>query len=279
LNDINDAGIYAVKLYIRGKPWIVTVDDVTLHFSDENPEKSHLSNNQYFGSVFGDSLWVPIFEKAWAKMKGNYAASAGGWTQNPMRALTGAPVFEYWTVRDLVTADALWDRFKAADDLNYLLGAGTDGSDDGFNSCGIVAGHAYTMMGVFELTTGATVDHKMYMLRNPWDIAYSEMNWNFEDSAWTADYISQVPNGVNPTTSNEQGIFMIEHTDFQSCFEDYHIGHLRDGYENYWYDKEGDDSRGSETYTVTVPAKSGDLYFSAETYIQGTIPYLCTNAF
>jgi hypothetical protein len=40
---------------------------------------------------------VPIFEKAWAKMKGNYEASAGGWTQNPFRALTGAPVFEYWT--------------------------------------------------------------------------------------------------------------------------------------------------------------------------------------
>lgn len=24
----NDAGVYAIRFYIRGKPWIVTVDDV-----------------------------------------------------------------------------------------------------------------------------------------------------------------------------------------------------------------------------------------------------------
>jgi hypothetical protein len=27
LNDINSSGIYALKLYIRGKPWIITIDD------------------------------------------------------------------------------------------------------------------------------------------------------------------------------------------------------------------------------------------------------------
>jgi len=168
LNDINTPGIYALKLYIRGKPWIITVDDEVLHTGPDYYYQSHLDNEAYYASVHGDSLWVPIFEKAWAKMKGNYEASAGGWTQNPFRALTGAPVFEYWTATDDVTADELWDRFKAADDLDYLLGAGTDGSDTGTNTCGIVAGHAYTMIAVFELTGDAT--HKMYMLRNPWGI-------------------------------------------------------------------------------------------------------------
>jgi hypothetical protein len=52
---------------------------------------------------------------------------------------------------------------------------------------------------------------------------------------------------------------------------------LRDDYDNYWYDVEGDDSRGAETYTITVPAQDGDLYFSAETYFQGTVPgFICT---
>jgi hypothetical protein len=77
-------------------------------------------------------------------------------------------VYEYWTVLDKVSAEDLWDRFKAADDLNYLMGAGTDGTDSQFNTCGVTAGHAFTMMSVFELKTGETVDHKMYMLRNPW---------------------------------------------------------------------------------------------------------------
>jgi len=114
-------------------------------------------------------------------MKGNYEASAGGWTQNPFRALTGAPVFEYWTNQDLVSADDLWDRFKAADDLNYLLGAGTDGTDSMTNSCGIVAGHAYSMSAVFELKTGDTVDHKMYMLRNPWGVTSPTISWTHTD--------------------------------------------------------------------------------------------------
>lgn len=281
LNDINDSGIYALRFHIRGKPWIITVDDETLHVADDNLFKPHLNNDAQFASIHGDSLWVPIFEKAWAKMKGNYEASVGGWTQNPFRALTGAPVFEYWTYEgvgyyDEVTADVLHNRFMAADDLDYLLGAGTDGSDTGTNECGIIAGHAYTMLSVFELKTGETVDHKMYMLRNPWGIEEPTIPWTSSDEAWTSDYISQVPLSIDPTTANAEGIFFVESTDFQTCFQDYHIGHLRDGYDNYWYDEEGDDSRGSEKYTITVPAQQGDLYFSTETYIQGTIPRSCT---
>jgi hypothetical protein len=61
---------------------------------------------------------------------------------------------------------------KAADDLNYLLAAGTFGSDTNKNQCGIAAGHAYSIISVFELKTGDTVDHKMYMVRNPWGITY-----------------------------------------------------------------------------------------------------------
>jgi len=80
LNDINDSGIYALKFYIRGKPWIITVDDETIHVADDYLLKPHINNSALFASIHGDSLWVPIFEKAWAKMKGNYEASAGGWT-------------------------------------------------------------------------------------------------------------------------------------------------------------------------------------------------------
>jgi hypothetical protein len=66
-------------LYIRGKPWIITVDDETLHYIGEG-RWYHDDNAALFASIHGDSLWVPIFEKAWAKMKGSYEASSGGWT-------------------------------------------------------------------------------------------------------------------------------------------------------------------------------------------------------
>ena len=42
-----------------------------------------------------NSIWGAILEKAWAKVKGSYEASSDGVMSNGLRALTGAPVFNY----------------------------------------------------------------------------------------------------------------------------------------------------------------------------------------
>ena len=123
----NNAGIYAVKLYVRGKPWIITVDDEMM-FYEQQP---------YF-AMPGDngSLWGPILEKAFAKAIGSYAAANGGYTATGIRALTGVPVFDYyWSFLNMTESDnpAVWSVLKAADDLNYILGAGTIGVDTGTN--------------------------------------------------------------------------------------------------------------------------------------------------
>lgn len=36
-----------------------------------------------------------MFEKAWAKIKGNYLISEGGYNQESISALTGIPIFTY----------------------------------------------------------------------------------------------------------------------------------------------------------------------------------------
>ena len=80
--------------------------------------------------------------------------------------------------------------------------------------------------------------------------------------------------GINPTTSNAQGIFFVEDNDFATCFSDFEIAHYRDdeGYSLDWYDKEADIGVIGQTYTVTVPAKSGDLYINADTYYDNMKP-------
>lgn len=40
-------------------------------------------------------MWAPILEKAWAKAKGSYGQIEAGFVINGLRALTGAPVFNY----------------------------------------------------------------------------------------------------------------------------------------------------------------------------------------
>jgi hypothetical protein len=92
VNNQNDQGIYAVRLYIRGKPWLITIDDTVLFRDVYNP-------NPFFGGVnpADMSMFSALIEKAWAKMKGNYLNANNGYTQSGLRALTNAPVFTYFT--------------------------------------------------------------------------------------------------------------------------------------------------------------------------------------
>jgi calpain-15 len=86
-----DNGIYALRFYIRGKPWIITVDDYFLFEGLYDPKL-------YFADIHVKdfSIWANLIEKAWAKMKGTYIAADGGFLQSGIRALTGVPVFSYY---------------------------------------------------------------------------------------------------------------------------------------------------------------------------------------
>lgn len=137
------------------------------------------------------SLWGPLLEKGFAKIKGSYSIANGGFSVNGIRSLTGIPVFNYY-MEDETDYTTTFATLKAANDLDYILTTGTYGSDTSTNACGIVAGHAYSLISVFELTdTSGNVEHNMYMLRNPWGITYYAGTWNYEDTdSWTSDYIS-----------------------------------------------------------------------------------------
>ena len=84
--EINQQGIYALRFYIRGKPWIITVDDEFLFYFGRLRFAKQGDNN---------SLWGPILEKAWAKVKGGYENSEGGFVQNGLRSIMGCPIFQY----------------------------------------------------------------------------------------------------------------------------------------------------------------------------------------
>lgn len=82
----DDIGLYGIRFYIRGKPWVVTVDDKLL-FQNGQLKYMRVADNK--------SMWAPILEKGWAKVKGNYAQTDGGFVVNGLRSITGVPVFTY----------------------------------------------------------------------------------------------------------------------------------------------------------------------------------------
>lgn len=87
----NEAGIYGFKFYIRGKPWVVSIDSTLLF---ENPEMPSLVYSQLEKRK---AIWPVLYEKAYAKIKGNYDLAVGGFYEDAIRSLTGAPVFTSFT--------------------------------------------------------------------------------------------------------------------------------------------------------------------------------------
>lgn len=82
----NSAGIFAVTVYVRGKPTQVVIDDY-LPFVN-----SHL----LFDSVQqGEGIWAALLEKAWAKVNGNYDVTTAGWMAEAVGFLTGTPSLEW----------------------------------------------------------------------------------------------------------------------------------------------------------------------------------------
>ena len=69
--EINDAGCYALKLFINGEPERVVVDDYfPWHTFNKNWAFSR-SNGEH-------EIWVLLLEKAWAKIYGSYMIIEGG---------------------------------------------------------------------------------------------------------------------------------------------------------------------------------------------------------
>ena len=71
VEDLNYAGVYAVKLYIMGIPVTVTIDDYL-------PFRKYTDSLLYSKIGPDNALWMPILEKAAAKLYGNYEFLEGG---------------------------------------------------------------------------------------------------------------------------------------------------------------------------------------------------------
>ena len=94
----NDAGIIGVKLYIRGKPWVISLDS-DMWFYQKNSTFTELIFAKE--SADGKAIWGAILEKALAKVKGNYInTNAGDLLKNGLATLTGVPVYSRYTIGD-----------------------------------------------------------------------------------------------------------------------------------------------------------------------------------
>ena len=148
------------------------------------------------------------------------------------------------------------------------------------NACGIVQGHAYSILSAFQMTDANNTVHNMIMVRNPWGITYYTGEWSSTDSRWTDALVAQVPLSVDPRTSVDDGIMVMPSSNLMDtqCISSVQVGHLRDaeGYTSTWFDQEAVTSNNEEYYySFTAPVDNSYLYFTVESFFQIYIPEGC----
>ena len=82
--DISQTGAYKLRLNIRGRPKQFVIDDFFPVFASNNHKAA-------FCRIVPDLLWLPLLEKAYAKVHGNYINLTQGFTHEVFATFSLAP--------------------------------------------------------------------------------------------------------------------------------------------------------------------------------------------
>ncbi len=153
----NDDGTYTVTFHER-RPGQHTTHPVAITVDGTLPTKH--GQLEYGAARDPHELWPMLFEKAYATWKGGYDAIEGGMAATALEALVGAKG-SFFPVTSESAPTAIFTKLKAAcADGGCVVALSKPWSP---SRQGVVADHAYTVLGVKEEN-----GQQLVQLRNPW---------------------------------------------------------------------------------------------------------------
>ena len=211
--------VYGVYLYINGKWELVLVDD---YFPYEG-----LGFKQFaFSCSAENEIWVPLIEKAWAKVNGCYAKiGCGGLPNEVFDVLTEA--FSEQKAISKSNKEEIWKKCEDAAGKGYVMTAGTSGdvSNLDLEEVGLSPGHAYSFLNIYKVDTGNGIE-RVVKLRNPWGNGEYNGAWSDSSKKWTASTKKQ----CGYTDDNDDGVFYMSFDDFVKYYVTMGIAKLEHGY-------------------------------------------------
>lgn len=185
-------GLFAVLFFVDGNWQGVIIDD-------QLPTRE---NKLVFGKCEGDFMWLPLVEKAYAKLYGGYDNIILGLVHESLKDLTGG------IAEEIKTPGLRWATLVTYSEQGYLMGCGNPKSGSGnFDVVhGIVQGHAYSILNVREVEGACLVK-----LRNPWGQTEYEGDWSASSPQMTAKM-----KALLAYSGNQRGEFWMSFEDF--CF-------------------------------------------------------------
>ncbi|KAJ7210163.1 hypothetical protein GGX14DRAFT_451547 [Mycena pura] len=190
----------------------LTTDEKVLYHQDKsfyNSSARKGGKSLYFShSGTEGETWVPLIEKAYAKLHGDYASLVGG-----------CGVSTFINTKDILDPDVFWKNELLLATKDRLFGCSfesLDGSSGGYGGPavnGLIGGHAYSVLRAVEYR-----DRRFVVLRDPWGKSGWTGPWSDGSKEWTEEWLPALK--ALKHGFGDAGEFVMEYSDFLDSWED-----------------------------------------------------------
>lgn len=214
----NEAGIYAMKVYINGHRQVIVIDDFIPCYK--------FSKTPAFARKEILNIWPILIEKAWAKVCGWYEGIISGNSKEALEFLLPYPIETMSFKYSLESRNDIWNKIhKAIEQSHIILCSGNkDGKDEAIEpeekivtNIGLITNHAYAVTGIYRFPYHEK-DIWLIKILNPWNSQEFKGRWHDGDERWWIE----IMNYVNFYEKTE-GEFFIPLTTFCSFFNNINI--------------------------------------------------------
>lgn len=172
-DDFKEHGVFVCRFFKDCNMIFVIIDD-------RLPVKVKDGKLIFAGNKDPNELWVPLIEKAYAKLHGCYKALIGGFSHNGLADMTGyCPRLivlrkGYLGYSEEYQPQEIWDMLCKYKERKSLMGCSIQSNPkekakvEGDAGNGLIMSHAYSLLNLGEITIDGGTKVRLIKVRNPW---------------------------------------------------------------------------------------------------------------